>query len=30
MDFETFPAVLPIFPLAAPLLLPGTVVPLVA
>jgi uncharacterized protein len=27
---ETFPTVLPIFPLAAPLLLPGTVVPLVA
>ncbi len=30
MDSDTFPAVLPIFPLAAPLLLPGTVVPLVA
>jgi uncharacterized protein len=30
MDSETFPIVLPIFPLAAPLLLPGTVVPLMA
>jgi Lon protease-like protein len=30
MDSDTFPALLPIFPLAAPLLLPGTVVPLVA
>jgi len=30
MDSEIFPTVLPIFPLAAPLLLPGTVVPLLA
>jgi uncharacterized protein len=30
MDSATFPTVLPIFPLAAPLLLPGTVVPLMA
>ncbi|HZF12179.1 MAG TPA: LON peptidase substrate-binding domain-containing protein [Thermoanaerobaculia bacterium] len=30
MEPEIFPAVLPIFPLAAPLLLPGTVVPLLA
>ena len=30
MNSETFPALLPIFPLAAPLLLPGTVVPLIA
>jgi Lon protease-like protein len=30
VDSATLPALLPIFPLAAPLLLPGTVVPLVA
>jgi Lon protease-like protein len=30
MELETFPGLLPIFPLAAPLLLPGTVVPLIA
>jgi hypothetical protein len=30
MELENFPTVLPIFPLAAPLLLPGTVVPLLA
>jgi Lon protease-like protein len=30
MSSEAFPALLPIFPLAAPLLLPGTVVPLIA
>jgi len=30
LDPDTFPEVLPIFPLGAPLLLPGTVVPLVA
>src|SRR5436305_13380544 len=30
MESETYPNVLPIFPLAAPLLLPGTVVPLMA